>query len=80
MTEITVNLGNRSYPIVVGAGALVPAGATIPSGVLVLGSPAKVVRKLRPAELRMLTESARSYVALSGRHKTSSRVVFGSWP
>ena len=61
----------------VGAGALVTAGANIPSGVLVLGSPAKVVRKLRPEELRMLAASERSYVALSRRHWASSRVVFG---
>lgn len=61
----------------IGAGALIPAGAKIPSGVLVLGSPGKVVRKLRPEELRMLGESERMYVALSRKHKTASRVVFG---
>lgn len=61
----------------IGAGALIPAGAKIPSGVLVLGSPGKVVRKLRPEELRMLGESERMYVALSKRHKKTSRVVFG---
>jgi len=62
----------------IGAGALIPAGAKIPSGVLVLGSPGKVVRKLRPEELRMLGESERMYVALSRRHKAASRVVFGA--
>ena len=62
----------------IGAGALIPAGAKIPSGVLVLGSPGKVVRKLRPEELRMLGESERMYVALARRHKASSRVVFGA--
>ena len=61
----------------IGAGALIPAGARIPSGVLVLGSPGKVVRRLRPDELRMLAASARDYVALARRHKASSRVVFG---
>ena len=61
----------------IGAGALIPAGAKIPSGVLVLGAPGKVVRKLRPDELKMLGESERQYVALSRRHKASSRVVFG---
>lgn len=62
----------------IGAGAIVMAGAKIPSGVLALGTPAKVVRKLRPEELRMLAHSERSYVALSRRHNASSRVVFGS--
>ena len=61
----------------IGAGAVVMAGAKIPSGVLALGTPAKVVRKLRPDELRMLGESERSYVALARRHKAASRVVFG---
>lgn len=60
----------------IGAGALIPAGARIPSGVLVLGSPGKVVRRLRPAELRMLAASERAYVALARRHKAASRVVF----
>ena len=61
----------------IGAGALIPAGAKIPSGVLVLGSPGKVIRKLRPEELRTLAESERMYVALARRHKAASRVVFG---
>lgn len=61
----------------IGAGALIPAGARIPPGVLVLGSPGKVVRKLRPEELRMLGESERSYVALSRLHAGTSRVLFG---
>jgi len=61
----------------IGAGAVILAGAKIPSGVLVLGSPGKVVRKLRPEELRMLGESERMYVALANKHKTASRVVFG---
>lgn len=60
----------------IGAGALVPAGAKIPSGVLVLGAPAKVVRKLRPDELKMLAASEKSYVALQRAHVASSRVVF----
>jgi carbonic anhydrase/acetyltransferase-like protein (isoleucine patch superfamily) len=34
----------------VGAGALVPPGMEVPSGVLVLGQPAKVIRRLKPAE------------------------------
>jgi|CXWL01.1.fsa_nt_gi carbonic anhydrase/acetyltransferase-like protein (isoleucine patch superfamily) len=62
----------------IGAGAVVPAGAIIPAGVLVLGTPAKVVRKLRPDELRMLADSERSYVALARSHRSTSRVVFGA--
>ncbi|MDX6770269.1 MAG: gamma carbonic anhydrase family protein [Elusimicrobiota bacterium] len=67
------SIGARSL---VGAGALIPAGARIPAGVLVLGAPAKVVRKLRPDELRMLADSERSYVALARLHASTSRVLF----
>ena len=63
--------------VLIGAGALVPAGARIPPGVLALGSPAKVIRKLRPDELRMLAQSERMYVELARRHRASSFVVFG---
>ncbi|HAZ09370.1 MAG TPA: gamma carbonic anhydrase family protein [Elusimicrobia bacterium] len=63
--------------VIIGAGALVAAGARIPSGVLALGVPAKVVRKLRPEELRLLAASAREYRALARRHARTSRVLFG---
>lgn len=60
----------------VGAGAVVPAGLRIPARSLVLGCPAKVVRRLKPAELRHLKESAAGYVKLARRHRRGSRVVF----
>ena len=61
----------------IGAGALITAGMKIPAESLVLGAPAKVVRKLRPDELRMLAASERSYRALARRHAATERVVFG---
>jgi carbonic anhydrase/acetyltransferase-like protein (isoleucine patch superfamily) len=61
----------------IGAGALITAGMKIPAGSLVLGAPAKVVRKLKSGELRMLAASARSYRALAKRHAATERVVFG---
>lgn len=62
---------------IIGAGALVPAGMKIPAGTLAFGAPAKVVRKLRPDELRMLSASAREYRALARKHAQTSRVLFG---
>ena len=47
---------------VIAAGALVPPGTRIPSGNLAKGSPAKVVRRLRPDELAHLKQSAANYV------------------
>jgi carbonic anhydrase/acetyltransferase-like protein (isoleucine patch superfamily) len=53
----------------VGAGALVPPGMKVPARTLVLGTPAKVARPLRDAELAHLRESARRYVELAERHR-----------
>ena len=61
----------------IGAGALITAGMKIPPNSLVLGAPAKVVRKLKPEELRMLAASERSYRALARRHAATERAVFG---
>ncbi len=46
----------------IGANALVPEGREIPDGSLVIGSPAKVVRPLTPAEIAGLTVAAAHYV------------------
>lgn len=58
---------------VVGAGSLVAAGALIPQhmvippGSLVMGSPAKVVRALRPDEAADLVHSAHNYCTLAAQ-------------
>lgn len=62
----------------IGAGALIPAGMKVPAGTLVLGTPGKVVRRLRPDELRLLVLSERDYVLRARLHKTTSRAVFGA--
>jgi carbonic anhydrase/acetyltransferase-like protein (isoleucine patch superfamily) len=46
----------------VGANSLVPEGKVIPEGVLALGTPAKVLRELRPEERGMLAAIADGYV------------------
>ncbi|NWF70342.1 MAG: gamma carbonic anhydrase family protein [Chloroflexi bacterium] len=47
---------------IVGAGALLTQGKAFPAGVLLLGSPAKVVRDLRADEIASNTRSAEGYV------------------
>ena len=47
---------------IIGAGALVTEHTKIPPGSLVIGSPARVTRPLREAELAWLKESAQNYV------------------
>jgi len=48
----------------VAAGALVPEGKVVPAGWLVMGVPAKPVRKMDDAELRDIERNALDYVAL----------------
>jgi carbonic anhydrase/acetyltransferase-like protein (isoleucine patch superfamily) len=54
----------------VAAGSLVVPGSKIPPRSLVLGSPAKVVRELRPEEIRRLHDSAAHYVGYARRYRS----------
>jgi carbonic anhydrase/acetyltransferase-like protein (isoleucine patch superfamily) len=54
---------------IVGAHALVTKGARIPPGSLVMGTPAKVVRALRPEEIADIRTWADHYIALGPIHK-----------
>lgn len=48
----------------VGAGALVPQGKIVPAGWLVMGVPAKPVRKMNAEELEDIRKNARDYLDL----------------
>lgn len=48
---------------VVGAGSLLTEGAQFESGWLILGRPAKAIRKLKEEELRFLDQSADNYLS-----------------
>ena len=52
-------IGARSL---VGAGAVVTEGKAFPDGVLLLGTPARVARELRPEEMAALEQSAEHYI------------------
>jgi carbonic anhydrase/acetyltransferase-like protein (isoleucine patch superfamily) len=54
---------------IVGAGALVTEGKEFPDGVLIVGSPAKVVRELTPEQIERLQLTAAGYVANARRHR-----------
>jgi carbonic anhydrase/acetyltransferase-like protein (isoleucine patch superfamily) len=47
---------------IVGAGTLIPEGKTYPDGVLILGTPGRVVRQLTPEEIEHLGDNADHYV------------------
>lgn len=50
---------------IIGAGALVLENAVVPAGSLVVGVPARVVRKLSPEQTGALAAASRHYVELS---------------
>jgi carbonic anhydrase/acetyltransferase-like protein (isoleucine patch superfamily) len=60
---------------VVGAHSLVTEGKSFPDGVLILGSPARVVRPLEEEELALLARSADVYVANAARHRKSLNAI-----
>jgi carbonic anhydrase/acetyltransferase-like protein (isoleucine patch superfamily) len=57
----------------VGAGALIPEGKEYPDGTLILGSPGKVVRDLKPEEIERIGRTARNYQLRAQRYKTGFR-------
>jgi len=63
-------IGARS---IVGAGALVTEGKEFPDGVLIIGSPAKMARKLTGEELTLLAGTAQRYIDRSQVYRTTLR-------
>lgn len=68
--SIVLNGARIGRHCIVGAGALVTMGKTFPDGVLIVGSPAKVVRSLGPDEIARLAVNADEYVAQQRRHRS----------
>ena len=60
---------------IVGAGSLVTEGKEFPDGVLIVGSPAKVVRELTAEQIAGLQRSATHYVAQQQRHASALKRV-----
>lgn len=53
----------------VAAGALVPPGFTVKSGWLALGSPAKLVREIKPEEREMMIRTWKNYIVNAALHR-----------
>ena len=47
---------------IIAAGALVPEGMQIPAGSMVMGSPGKVKRLVRPEERKRFQQTAKNYI------------------
>jgi carbonic anhydrase/acetyltransferase-like protein (isoleucine patch superfamily) len=55
---------------IVAAGALVSPGTVVPPGSLVVGSPGKIVRPVRPGETAEIAATVARYLDLARRHAT----------
>ena len=69
MGSIILNNAKIGNNTIIGAGSLITQGKEFPEGVLILGNPAKVVRKLTQAEIESIQCSADNYVRLSKKCK-----------
>jgi carbonic anhydrase/acetyltransferase-like protein (isoleucine patch superfamily) len=67
---IVLNGARIGRHCLVGAGTLVPEGKEFPDGVLIVGTPAKVVRELTPEQIERLKGSAAHYAGLQQRHRS----------
>ncbi len=68
MGAIVMDQAHIGPRCMVGAGALVTPGTKVPEGHLVVGSPARVKRKLTDGELAWIEQSADHYVDLAHRY------------
>lgn len=62
MGAIIMNHSKIGNNCIVGAGSLVTENKTFPDNVLILGSPAKVIRKLTKEEIQNITHNAELYI------------------
>jgi carbonic anhydrase/acetyltransferase-like protein (isoleucine patch superfamily) len=69
MNSVVMNGAVIGRDSIVGSNALVAEGKRFPDGVLVLGSPGKVVRELKPEEIAGIRAIADGYVERARRFK-----------
>ena len=67
MGSILLDNAHIGRNVIVGAGTLVPMGKRVPDGVLIVGSPFRVVRSLTEQDLEWIEFSWRSYVERAER-------------
>jgi len=65
MDEVVINEGSM-----IAAGALIPPRTIVPKNTLMVGSPAKPIRKLRKIEKNEIFERAQHYIDLANDYRT----------
>ncbi len=73
INSVVLNGARIGAGSLIGANALIPEGKEIPPGVLVVGTPGKVVRELKPEEKEGILRIARGYVERSRLFNTALR-------
>jgi carbonic anhydrase/acetyltransferase-like protein (isoleucine patch superfamily) len=73
INSVVLNGARIGRGTLIGANALIPEGKEIPDGVLVVGSPGRVVRELKPEERAGLLKVAEGYVERSRNYRTGLR-------
>lgn len=69
MGSIILNNAQISKNTMIGAGSLVTQNKFFPEGVLIMGSPAKVVRELTEEEIKSIQTSSEHYLEMANMHK-----------
>lgn len=75
INSVVMNGARIGKGTLIGANTLVTEGKEIPDGVLVLGSPGKIVRELKPEEKEDLLRTARGYVERSRFYKAKLKEI-----
>jgi carbonic anhydrase/acetyltransferase-like protein (isoleucine patch superfamily) len=75
INSVIMNGARIGRGTLVGANTLIAEGKEIPDGVLVLGSPGKVVRELKPEERERLLKVASGYVERGRFYKTNLKPI-----
>src|SRR5688572_22167398 len=75
INSVVMNGARIGRSSLIGANTLIPEGKEIPEGVLVLGSPGKVVRDLKEEEKAFLLKVAQGYIDRSRLYKDTLRQI-----
>jgi carbonic anhydrase/acetyltransferase-like protein (isoleucine patch superfamily) len=75
INSVVMNGARIGRGTLVGANTLIPEGKEFPDGVLVLGSPGKVVRDLKDEEKAFLLKVAQGYIDRSRYYKENLEII-----
>jgi len=74
INSVVLNGAKIGKNCVIGANSLITERKVIPDGVMVMGSPGKVVRELRPEEIAFFNSVADNYAARARRYRQELRI------